>query len=67
MNSRFPGAFPRFLSDTSTMRWLITKAVSDSVWIGAEELRLAGISKETAGCFWRTQTFEKDTATLAQC
>jgi hypothetical protein len=35
-------------------------------WTG-EALGLAGISKGTAGYFWRAQTIESNTATLGQC
>ena len=67
MNSRFPGAVPeipvRHLNDAAAYY----ESSLGFSGLSAEELCLAGISKETAGCFWRTQTFERDTATLAQC
>ena len=60
MKLEFPDAVPEIpVRDINEAAAYYENNLGFTVDWGGEELGLAGISKGTAGCFWRTQIIER--------
>ena len=65
MKSKFPGPVPEIpVRDINKAAAYYQRNLGFTLDWGGEELGLAGISKASVGCFWRTRSLERNTATL---